>query len=186
MTALKKGLHTLPADVVDGIVADYDSFFEEGLRAGRSETNLLDALGNPARLAAELRLAVSGEQFRADRTARSALRTFSTAFGLVLADALLLLPVSVLLLTGAALALCVAVGLLYGLYLLVLAPFATGAGAALLFTGIGFLSGAVAGGAALLLISGFIVKWFTRYGRMHSRLLLLPPDPRSSAKDVST
>jgi len=187
INTLRRGLRDLPANVVDDIVADYESFFEEGFRAGRSQEDLVNALGTPGRLAAELRLAVAGNLWQSARSARSILRVLATGFGLLVADALLLFPMSILLLVCAAALLVVALALFYGLCLVVIVLFSLSDNAlASLLTALGFISGAISGGAALLLASGPILRLLARYGRLQSRLLLVPTNLRSSTTDVKS
>ena len=52
---LRAGLTGLPEQVRADIVADYETHFSEGAAAGRSEADIAAALGDPERLARELR-----------------------------------------------------------------------------------------------------------------------------------
>ena len=52
---LKAGLAGLPLQAQADIVADYETHFTEGAAAGRSEADIAAALGDPERLARELR-----------------------------------------------------------------------------------------------------------------------------------
>ena len=55
LRTLHEGLAGLPERDIDEILADYNSHFEEGLASGRSEAEVAAALGDPRRLARELR-----------------------------------------------------------------------------------------------------------------------------------
>ena len=52
---LRTGLRGLPQTTVDEVMADYEAHFSEGLQAGRTEDEIASALGDPSRLARELR-----------------------------------------------------------------------------------------------------------------------------------
>ncbi|MDP2764001.1 MAG: DUF1700 domain-containing protein, partial [Brevundimonas sp.] len=55
MGRLRRGLVGMPAAAADDITADYEIHFEDGAAAGRSEAAVAEALGDPDRLARELR-----------------------------------------------------------------------------------------------------------------------------------
>ena len=55
LSILHERLRGLPAPEIEELMDDYDSHFAEGLAAGRSEAEIAAALGDPARLARELR-----------------------------------------------------------------------------------------------------------------------------------
>ena len=52
---LSDGLDGLPAHEIDDILADYVAYFDEARASGRSEEEVAAALGDPRRLARELR-----------------------------------------------------------------------------------------------------------------------------------
>jgi uncharacterized membrane protein len=73
IATLRRGLAGMPAEAVDDIVADYEAHFDDALAAGRSEAEVAEALGDPERLAKDLRAAApSGawDEPRADRRDR--------------------------------------------------------------------------------------------------------------------
>jgi hypothetical protein len=55
LTRLKRGLVGLPAGQIADIVADYEAHFNDAQEAGRSESEVAAALGDPERLAREQR-----------------------------------------------------------------------------------------------------------------------------------
>ncbi len=55
ISRLRAGLAGMASEAIDDIVADYQAHFDEGLAAGRSEDQVAEALGDPDRLARDLR-----------------------------------------------------------------------------------------------------------------------------------
>lgn len=55
ITRLRRGLSGLPATTIADIVADHEAHFADALAAGRTEAEVAAALGDPGRLARELR-----------------------------------------------------------------------------------------------------------------------------------
>ena len=55
LTILRDGLAGLPAHEIDDILADYVAYFDEAHASGRSEEEVAAAVGDPRRLARELR-----------------------------------------------------------------------------------------------------------------------------------
>src|SRR5215510_12712631 len=55
LSHLRAGLSGLPQQDADDIIKDYESHFADGAAAGRSEEDVAAALGDPDRLAKELR-----------------------------------------------------------------------------------------------------------------------------------
>ena len=64
---LREGLRGLSAQAVADIVADYDTHFADGAAAGRSEADVAAALGDPDRLAREIRAESSLTRWRDER-----------------------------------------------------------------------------------------------------------------------
>ena len=89
---LKTGLRGLSAEASAEILADYESYFAEGAQAGRAEAELTRALGDPSRLAAELRLDFDVRRWQQDRSARSAVRMIAGVLSLGVLDLLVLAP----------------------------------------------------------------------------------------------
>jgi uncharacterized membrane protein len=176
LDTLRRRLAGLPPDEIDELIADYAQHFSDGMAAGRSEDEIAAALGDPMRLARELR-AEAG--FRRWESEPSAGNFFSVLFGflaLVAVDFMFLLPVLgglalfVLVAGLAALGLCIA-----GLALLAqMFHFGHGLGLHYLsriFGGIGLLGVGVGGGALLLLLIDYLVRVLGRYARLHYTLL---------------
>src|SRR5476651_1192233 len=93
LDTLRRRLSGLPPSEIDELVSDYAAHFADGMAAGRSEAEIAAALGDPMRLARELR-AEAG--FRRWETARTPANFFAVLFGflaLMAVDFIFLLPV---------------------------------------------------------------------------------------------
>jgi uncharacterized membrane protein len=176
LDTLRRQLAGLPKAEIDDLVNDYATHFADGLAAGRSEEEIAEALGDPMRLARELR-AEAG--FRRWETAPTPANFFAVLFGLlalVAVDFVFLLPflvalALVTLLTGFAM-----LGLCVGGFVLALGLFRLDHGFSLhyfgrVFAGIGLLGIGVGGAAALLLLIDYVVRLLGRYARLHYTLL---------------
>jgi len=69
MAQLRAGLSGLHAADVDDILADYETHFADGAAHGRSEEEVCTALGDPARLAREMRAEVGFRRWENNRSA---------------------------------------------------------------------------------------------------------------------
>jgi uncharacterized membrane protein len=177
LSELKRGLLGLPAHEIDDVLADYEAHFAEGTSAGRSEAEIARALGDPLRLAKELRAEAGLKRWERERSPKSLATAVVALLGLAAVDLFVLLPclfwlAVVILVTG----LVMGAFLLGGLALVVTAPSLhpfTDLARALtrLFLGIGFISGGVGGGALLILLIEWVVRQLGRYARLHYRLL---------------
>jgi uncharacterized membrane protein len=177
---LRRGLEGMPVETSKGIVADYESYFDDGRHAGRSEEQLALALGNPARLAAELRLEADMATWRKSRASGAGLRTIAGVLGLLALDGVLLLPLALAALLVAAGFALAAISILYGAFTLSIGLFDDPAGGILaaLLRGTGRVSGGVAGLALCLLFTGWLAAFCERYAHIHRRVLrpgALPP-----------
>ncbi|WP_159979915.1 MULTISPECIES: DUF1700 domain-containing protein [unclassified Novosphingobium] len=171
---LKAGLKGVPQDVVDEIVADYEEHFEAGLAEGRSEEEVASALGNPSRLARELRFEAGMRNWKTERTPSSAWSAILAFMGLATIDILILLPI-VLPMLGVMFGLFVAVVACFigGGFMLIAGPFSGFPGGALvaILAGLGTMSASVAAAALLTLVSIWIVNALMWFGRLHYRVI---------------
>jgi uncharacterized membrane protein len=178
---LRQGLVGLPEQAQSDIVADYETHFTEGVAAGRSEADVAAALGDPDRLARELRAEAGVRRWQAQRNPEAAAAAVFAVLGLGAIDILVLLPilitvVSIICTTG----IVALVGFIGGAVVFAAGPFADfpgGVGAALL-TGLALMAGGVSLAAVVTLVSTGLVNALIWYGRLHYRLLKPAIDPQ--------
>lgn len=170
---LKQGLTGLPAATIADVVADYEAHFTDGVAAGRSEAEVAAALGDPARLARELRAEIGLKQWEDTKSPSSAISAVFAVLGLGAIDILILLP----LLMGV-------IGTLFGFFMSAIGifiasgvVFATGAfwmpgGVfAALLGGVGGMALAVTIAGLTAIVSVWLVNGLVWYARLHYRLL---------------
>jgi uncharacterized membrane protein len=171
---LRTGLRGLPQTTVDEVMADYEAHFSEGLQAGRTEDEIASALGDPARLARELRTEAGIRRWELERNPSSAAGAIFAILGLGVIDIVILLPI-LLPVAATLLGFMVAsVGIFTGgAIIFVAGPFA-GIGhyiAAVMFGGLSLMAGGVSLGALTGLVSIGFVNGLVWFGRLHMRLL---------------
>ena len=93
MAQLRDGLSGLHHSDIDDILRDYESHFADGLADGRSEDEVAAALGDPARLARELRAEVGFRRWEQDRSAGNFLGVVLALLGLATIDIVILFPI---------------------------------------------------------------------------------------------
>jgi uncharacterized membrane protein len=173
MAQLRDGLAGLHHTDINDIVADYESHFADGAADGRTQEEVATALGDPVRLARELRAEIGFRRWEENRSAGNFLGVVLALLGLATIDFIILLPF-----------LCFLAALFFGLAVACLGMVV--GGAFLLFNllwggvigntgmqlllGLGLISGAIGGGALLLLLMDIIAKLLIRYARLHFRL----------------
>jgi len=181
---LKAGLAGLPAQAQADIAADYETHFTEGAAAGRSEADIVAALGDPDRLSRELRTEAGVRRWQTERNPEAAAAAVFAVLGLGAIDVLILLPI----LVGVVSVLCaffiVAIVFFFvGAVVLTTGPLAGNAMAiaAQMLAGLGLMAANIAGGAVLTLISIGLINALIWYGRLHYRLLKPAIDPAPPA-----
>ena len=92
LSELRMGLSGLPHSEIDEIIADYEAHFSEGLAAGRSEAAIANALGDPARLARELRAEAGFKRWESERSAGNMFGAVIALLGLATLDLIFLIP----------------------------------------------------------------------------------------------
>jgi uncharacterized membrane protein len=185
MARLLEGLRGMPPLAQADIVADYNNHFAEGAAAGRSEADVAASLGDPGRLARELRAEAGLRRWEETRSPSSGASAVFAVLGLGAIDILILLPIlmgvasAIFGLGVAVLAVFFAGGVLFAA-----GPFAVdhvpGGAAAAVLGGIGLMTGAASGGAVLSLVTIGLVNALVWYGRLHYRLLKPALEPQVS------
>ena len=174
MVRLWDGLKGLPPQTAAEIVADYQAHFVEGAAAGRSDDDIAAGLGDPDRLARELRAEAGLKRWEAERNPSAAASAVFAVLGLGAIDILILLPI-LLSIGGTLFAFFIVALALFGVgaVLMVAGPFVVHAAplAALVLAGLGLMAGASALGAVTTIGSIWCTNALVWYGRLHMRLL---------------
>ena len=167
---LRDSLSGLPQTEIDEIVADYDSHFVEAVAAGGSEEDVAAALGEPARLAKELKAEAGFKRLEQKPTPKNAVLAISAFLGLLTFNVLILLPIAIAL-----------IGVLFGFAVAIIAVFGVGAamlvgsvgghGVAISLAGAGLMFGAFGVGLLWLLAMGGVANLAVRYGRLNYKVL---------------
>jgi len=174
---LRDGLAGLPADDINEILADYAAYFDEAHASGQSEDDVAAALGDPRRLARELRAESGLRRWEDHHSLRNSTAALLALGGLAAVDLFFLLPLLFLvmlamLVIGLVVFVFGIVGLGLVLSLVKIGHFASiGAMAVRALSGIGLISASVGCGAVLLLVLNGAVKMLGHYARLHYRLL---------------
>jgi uncharacterized membrane protein len=175
LAQLRAGLSGLHQGDVNDVIADYESHFADGVAAGRTEDEVAAALGDPARLARELRAEIGFKRWEQERSAGNFVGVVLALIGLATIDILFLLPVLGVMLavffgiTVACIGCLIGGAILLG-NLMVGGDGMIGNNTLQMLTGIGLLSGGIGGGALLLLVLDWVARGLIKYARLHFRL----------------
>ncbi len=182
LSELRAALNGLRPQEIDDIISDYTAYFAEAQAAGRSEQDVAQALGDPKRLARELRAEAGLKRWENRRTPGNFFAAVIALCGLAAVDLFLLLPVICVvafaaLISGFVLLIVGLVGVVllgtlfyWGQLDSSSSPISVG------LAGIGMLAGSIGWGALLLLVMEGMLKLLGKYARLHYRLLK-PADP---------
>jgi uncharacterized membrane protein len=174
MGRLRRGLVGMPTAAAADIASDYETHFEDGAAAGRSEAEVAAALGDPDRLARELRAEAGAQRWHQEKNPSAAAGAVFAVLGLGAIDLLILLPLFMSV-----------VGVLFGFFMaavglfigggavMIAGPLAgfPGGPAAAILGGIGLMAGATALGALTAVMTILLVNATVWYARLHYRLL---------------
>jgi uncharacterized membrane protein len=177
LTHLQDGLAGLGEGEIDEILADYIAYFDEAIASGRSEEEVSAALGDPRRLARELRAESGLRRLENHASLGNTATALMALGGLAAVDILLLLPLLfAVTLTVLVIALVtfvlgiIGIGLLLSLFKM--AQVASIAAIVLrAAAGIGLIAASFGCGALLVLGLGRVVRMLGGYARLHYRLL---------------
>jgi uncharacterized membrane protein len=173
--ALHRGLAGMPAAEIDDIMADYEAHFAEAALHGRAETEVADALGDPVRLAKEIRAEAGLRRWERERSPGSLAGAILALIGLAAVDIVVLLPllfwlaILVLSVGLVLIALCLA-GILMLTGVVGWHPFHIAGSLSRFLYGVGFIAGGVGGGALLVMALEWLVRLIARFVRLHYRL----------------
>lgn len=177
LTILSDGLAGLPARDIDDILADYAAHFDEARAFGRSEEEVAAALGDPRRLARELRAETGLRRWENNQSLGNSAAVLLAVGGLAMVDILFLLPLLfAMMLLVLVISLVVFVLGIIGFGLL-LSLFKVGHFASITamvlraVAGIGLIAASAGCGVLLLLALNGAVKLLGRYARLHYRML---------------
>lgn len=176
LETLHRRLAGLPPDEVDELVGDYAMHFAEGMAAGRSEADIAAALGDPQRLARELRAEAGLRRWETARTPANFFAAMAGFLALMAVDFVFLLPLLAALALFTFVAGLVMLGLCIAGFALTLRLFHLDHGLSLgyltrILSGVGLLGLGVGGGALLLMAIDYVVRLLGRFARLHYALL---------------
>ncbi len=174
MGRLRRGLVGMPAAAADEIAADYEIHFEDGAAAGRSEAEVAAALGDPDRLARELRAEAGAQRWHQEQNPSAAAGAIFGLIGLGAIDILILLPI-VFPVFGAVLAVLVSGVAIFlaGGAVLVAGPFlgAPGGVLAAILMGVGLMGLGLFMGGLMAVLTKWLIDATIWYARLHYRVL---------------
>ena len=180
---LRTGLVGLPTATAADIVSDYETHFSDGVDAGRSEAEVAAALGDPQRLARELRAEAGAQRWHQEKNPSAAAAAVFAVLGLGAIDILILLPI-LMGVIGALFGVAIAVISVFfvGGGIMVAGPFADPPGGPLaaILGGLGLMAGATSAGALLAIVTVGLVNALIWFARLHYRLLKPALEPQTT------
>jgi len=175
---LRRALAGMAPKEIDDVTADYGAHFDEGIAAGRSEQDVAAALGDPQRLARELRAEAGLRRWEAQRTPAALIGAMVSLGGMLALDIFILLPVLFAFgVVAFVLGILLFAGSIAGLGLLLSGLLhwdgmnALAHASARTLAGIGLIGGSLGAGALLWLVLEGLVKLLGRYARLHYQVL---------------
>ena len=174
MTRLRRGLAGLPVTTIADIVADHEAHFADAMASGRSEAEVAAALGDPDRLARELRAEAGLKQWEERKNPSNAMAAVIALLGLGAIDVIILLPLLMGVL-GALFGVLVAVVAIFvsGGFVFAMGPLTAPPGGPItaFLAGLGLMGLATCLGALLTLVTVAVFNAVVWYARLHYRLL---------------
>ncbi len=171
---LRHGLSGMTPAAIDDILSDYSAHFDAAHDEGRSDAEVATALGDPSRIARELKLEAGVRRWQEGRTPSSALTAVIGVLGLGALDILVLAPV-----------LLPMIGVIFGLYVALIGVFVAGGAVSIagpfsgfpggiltaVFGGLGLMAAAIAGSALLTIVTTLLVNALIWFGRLHYQVI---------------
>lgn len=174
ITRLRRGLAGLPVTMIADIVADHEAHFADGQAAGRTEAEVAAALGDPDRLAREMRAEAGLKSWEEKKTPSNAMGAIIALIGLGALDVMFLLPLLMGVL-GALFGFLVAVVTMFvaGGFVFAAGPLTAPPGGPItaFLAGLGLMGLATCFGALLTLVTIGVFNAVVWYARLHYRLL---------------
>jgi len=174
LDTLRRRLAGMSPREIDDIIGDYTTHFADGSAAGRSEEDIAAALGDPMRIARELRAEAGFRRWEEDKTPANFLAVVFGLLALIAVDFMFLLPVLgsllvfVLISTVVVLAMCGGgIYLITNIFILGDQAVAVAVG----FAGLSLLGFGVGSGALLLLLGDLVVRALGHFARLHFTLI---------------
>ncbi|MBB5744730.1 DUF1700 domain-containing protein [Brevundimonas variabilis] len=174
LSRLKRGLAGLPVSSASEILTDYEAHFDDGLAAGRTEAEISAKLGDPDRLARELKAEAGIQRWHQEKNPSAAAGAVFAVLGLGALDILILLPILMGVIGIMFAVLCgVVIGFFGGAVIMIAAPFSVAPGgiAATILAGLGVMAGSTFVGALLAISTILLVNGLVWFARLHYRLL---------------
>ncbi len=187
ISRLRRALGAFPPETVNDIVGDYEAHFAEAVAAGRSEAEVAAALGQPERLARELRMEAGLARWEREKTPSSAAGALFALVGLGAVDILILIPFILSVFSTLFGILLVALTLVFvGVFIMTVGPFAAPPGGPLvaILGGLAVTSGSIALGALTTILTIWLINGVIWFGRLHYRLLKPVIDSDSGLRNV--
>jgi len=186
LARLKRGLVGLPVSSAADILSDYETHFTDGMAAGRTEAEVAAALGDPDRLARELKAESTAIRWGQEQSPASAAGAIFGILGLGAIDIIILAPL-VLPIFGTVLAMLVTgvVVFLGGGVALAVGPFIglPGGPVAAVLLGVGLMGLGLFMTGLMALLTKWLIDATIWYARLHYRVLkpALEPQPQSQS-----
>lgn len=174
ITRLRRGLSGLPATTIADIVADHEAHFADAMAEGRTEAEAAAALGDPDRLARELRADAGLRRWEETKSPSNAGAAIIALIGLGAIDVMFLLPLLMGVL-GTLFGFLVAVVTIFflGGFIFAAGPLTAPPGGPItaFLAGIGLMASATFVGSLLTLVTVGVFNAVVWYARLHFRLL---------------
>ncbi len=184
---LERGLAGLPPETIAEITGDYADHFEAASADGRSEAEVAEALGDPGRLARELKLEAGIKRWEQGRSPSAAWSAVIAFMGLGALDILILLPILVSVI-GTIIALYVAMIAVFiaGGAVLIAGPFSgfPGGPLAAVLSGLGIMSAATAIAALLTILTIWLINALMWFARLHYKVLQPAIEPNATGSSA--